>query len=313
MHGSGAAEEAPGQGLRWWFHRWVGVALSVVALGVVYSTTVQLATLSVTQPISVRTGIPASAAPVAASVGHSPTAWPASTSSTAESSTLRSKPSPGAVPHARPTALREVPDPGARAQRSDERPRLNAKVVSATSRRQGPVSVGREKQPVAERAADARTAIERERRADRQLAALLQSLAAAPQGWVRPVRDAYRITATFGARGSMWSNTHTGVDLAAPTGTTVRAVAAGTVTFAASNGAYGLRVAIQHADGSETWYAHLSSIAVELGETVTQGAEIGAIGATGNVTGPHLHFELRPGAGAPVDPVQALRARGASL
>lgn len=158
-----------------------------------------------------------------------------------------------------------------------------------------------------------RVTVRRERRADRQLAALLSSLSAPAAGWVSPVTNPYRITATFGAHGRMWSSTHTGVDLAAPTGTPVRSVAAGTVTFAADSGAYGLRVAVRHEGGSETWYAHLSRTSVEPDQKVAQGATLGAIGATGNVTGPHLHLEFRPDGGAPVDPVDALRARGATL
>ena len=313
MSRSEAPHGALDQRLPWWLHPQVGVALLLGVVAVVYNTTMQMATLSVTQSPSERGGTQASAKPVSTLVSSSATASSASATSVEASEVPRSKLSHEAAFHARRTVTREVRDPGAQAQRSGDRRRQEVEAERRTSRRQVQLAAQRQAPLEVEREATVARVALRERRADRQLAALLQSLAATPEGWVSPVSDAYRITATFGARGSMWSNTHTGVDLAAPTGTPVRAVAPGTVTFAADNGAYGLRVAIQHADGVETWYAHLSSIAVEVGQTVPQGAPIGAIGVTGNVTGPHLHLELRPGGGAPVDPVQALRVRGATL
>lgn len=103
------------------------------------------------------------------------------------------------------------------------------------------------------------------------------------------------------------------MDLAAPTGTPVVAVAAGTVTHAGTDGSYGLKVEITHEDGSATWYAHMSRLDVTVGEIVQSGVSIGAVGATGNVTGPHLHLELRPDGGGPVDPVQGLAGRGVAL
>ncbi len=131
--------------------------------------------------------------------------------------------------------------------------------------------------------------------------------------WVKPLQAAYRITARFGQAGRLWSKDHTGVDLAAPTGTPVAAVGAGTVTHAGDAGAYGLKVEITHADGSQTWYAHLSRVGVEEGAAVQAGTPIGSVGATGNVTGPHLHLELRTSGGGAIDPVQALAAHGVVL
>ncbi|WP_405846293.1 peptidoglycan DD-metalloendopeptidase family protein [Streptomyces sp. NBC_01518] len=116
--------------------------------------------------------------------------------------------------------------------------------------------------------------------------------------------------------GSMWSSGyHTGVDFVVPTGTTVKAVAAGTVVSAAYDGAYGNEVVIRHADGEYSQYAHMSQLSVSAGQTVTEGQQIGLSGATGNVTGPHLHFEIRttPYYGSDVDPVAYLRSHGVTV
>ena len=94
--------------------------------------------------------------------------------------------------------------------------------------------------------------------------------------------------------GSMWSSGyHTGVDFVVPTGTSLKSVGAGTVVSAGWGGAYGNQVVIQLADGHYAQYAHLSSLSVSAGQTVTEGQQVGLSGATGNVTGPHLHFEIR--------------------
>ncbi|WP_051707093.1 M23 family metallopeptidase [Nocardioides aequoreus] len=139
------------------------------------------------------------------------------------------------------------------------------------------------------------------------------AVAAVGTAWVKPLQAAYRITARFGQAGRLWSKDHTGVDLASPTGTPVAAVGAGTVTHAGHAGAYGLKVEITHADGSETWYAHLSRLDVAEGAVVQAGAPIGSVGATGNVTGPHLHLEVHTAGGGAIDPVRALAAHGVVL
>ncbi|MFJ9812643.1 peptidoglycan DD-metalloendopeptidase family protein [Streptomyces sp. NPDC101158] len=134
-------------------------------------------------------------------------------------------------------------------------------------------------------------------------------------GWVAPIAGAGVGTA-YKTAGAMWSSGyHTGIDFVASTGTTVHAVGPGTVYSAGDGGAYGNQVVIQHADGTFSQYAHLSSISVSAGQTVTGGQEIGLSGATGNVTGPHLHFEMRTGPdyGSDIDPVAALRQHGVSI
>ena len=86
---------------------------------------------------------------------------------------------------------------------------------------------------------------------------------------------------------------HLGTDFAAPTGTAARTVGDGVVSFAGVQGGYGNVVFIKHRNGHETVYAHLSKINVRVGQSVSQGATIGLVGATGWATGPHLHFEFR--------------------
>ncbi len=116
--------------------------------------------------------------------------------------------------------------------------------------------------------------------------------------------------------GSMWSSGyHTGTDFVVPTGTSLKAVGAGTVVSAGWGGAYGNQVVIQLADGHYAQYAHLSSLSVSAGQSVTAGQQVGLSGATGNVTGPHLHFEIRttPDYGSDVDPIAYLRSHGVSL
>jgi murein DD-endopeptidase MepM/ murein hydrolase activator NlpD len=125
--------------------------------------------------------------------------------------------------------------------------------------------------------------------------------------FVRPLKS-YRLTARFGQSGSRWSRDHTGLDFAAPYGSPVRAVAAGTVVSAGWAGAYGYRTIIRHADGTRTWYAHQSRLLVRHGK-VKAGQIIGRVGSTGNSTGPHMHLEVRRH-GQPVDPATWLRARG---
>jgi murein DD-endopeptidase MepM/ murein hydrolase activator NlpD len=100
---------------------------------------------------------------------------------------------------------------------------------------------------------------------------------------------------------------HLGVDYGAPTGTAVRTVGEGVVSFAGRQNGYGNVVQVQHSANRMTVYAHLSRIDVRVGEKVEQGSEIGAVGATGWATGPHLHFEFKVN-GEHVDPMQIARA-----
>ncbi|UGY90291.1 M23 family metallopeptidase [Streptomyces gobiensis] len=132
-------------------------------------------------------------------------------------------------------------------------------------------------------------------------------------GQVAPVSGP--VSAPYGATGRRWaSGAHTGVDYAVPVGTPVRAVTSGTVVAAGWNGAYGYEVIIRHADGMHTQYAHLSSLTVRSGQRVGSGQKIARSGASGNTTGPHVHFEVRTSAryGSDIDPVAYLRSLGVS-
>jgi murein DD-endopeptidase MepM/ murein hydrolase activator NlpD len=110
---------------------------------------------------------------------------------------------------------------------------------------------------------------------------------------VAPVPGAV-IGAAFGEYGS-WSRYHTGIDFRAGFGTPIRAVRAGVVLYAGNSGDWaGNHVAIKHGDGMTTMSSHMSSTAVQVGQTVRAGQIIGNVGSTGRAFGPHLHFELYP-------------------
>ncbi|MEU2224218.1 M23 family metallopeptidase [Streptomyces sp. NPDC018347] len=133
--------------------------------------------------------------------------------------------------------------------------------------------------------------------------------------FVAPIAHSYVSTA-YRASSSLWSSgSHTGIDFHAASGTAVHAVGSGTVVSTGWGGAYGNEVVIRMADGMYTQYGHLSSIGVTVGQRVVPGQQIGLSGATGNVTGPHLHFEARtsPDYGSDVDPVAYLRNHGVHI
>lgn len=128
-----------------------------------------------------------------------------------------------------------------------------------------------------------------------------------PEGsgqWIKPVNVPFGTR--FGVRGPMWSSgRHTGLDFPAATGTRVVAVDNGTVQSATNGGPYGKHVTISHGGGLASLYAHMSAIAAKVGAGIKQGARVGSVGATGNVTGPHLHLEARLN-GKAVDPMPYL-------
>ncbi len=128
--------------------------------------------------------------------------------------------------------------------------------------------------------------------------------------WRKPL-ESYRISATFGATG-LWSS-HSGLDLAAPSGTPIYAIANGVITETGYQGNCGNTTVLTLENGTELRFCHQSDIEVEPGTEVFAGDLIGYVGSTGRSTGPHLHLEVRPGGGDPVDPYAALQANGVTL
>ncbi|MBP0935855.1 peptidoglycan DD-metalloendopeptidase family protein [Streptomyces sp. KCTC 0041BP] len=114
------------------------------------------------------------------------------------------------------------------------------------------------------------------------------------------------LSATFGQAGGMWMSVHTGIDFPVGYGTPVMAATDGTVRTQ-WNSAYGNMAIVTSPDGTETWYCHLSSTKIRSGK-VKAGDVIAYSGNSGNSTGPHLHFEVRPGGGAAIDPLPWLRS-----
>lgn len=120
----------------------------------------------------------------------------------------------------------------------------------------------------------------------------------------------YRVSAGFGLTGPLWEAEHGGQDFGASTGETIVAVAAGEVTEIADAGPYGLRTIVTLPDGTEIWYCHQTDVTVTTGQLVDVADPVGTVGSSGNSTGPHLHLEVRPDGGSPVDPMDWLRAEG---
>ena len=121
------------------------------------------------------------------------------------------------------------------------------------------------------------------------------------------------MSAGFGASSYLWSHLHTGQDLSAPIGSSIKNVANGVVTEVGYDGSYGNKTVVTLDDGTEIWYCHQTSFLVNVGDTVRGGEVIGTVGSTGNSTGPHLHIEVRPGGGDPVDPYEAFLVHGITL
>ncbi|HEX8102899.1 MAG TPA: peptidoglycan DD-metalloendopeptidase family protein [Solirubrobacteraceae bacterium] len=144
-----------------------------------------------------------------------------------------------------------------------------------------------------------------EKEEQRIQAKLAQASGALPAGPIRhgsgslifPVNGP--IVSPFGQR---WGRLHAGVDIAAPTGTPIRAADGGRVAIAGWVSGYGNYTCIQHNSSLSTCYGHQTSFATSVGATVSKGQVIGYVGCTGHCFGPHVHFETRVG-GAPVDPM----------
>ena len=116
--------------------------------------------------------------------------------------------------------------------------------------------------------------------------------------WQLPIQGAER-TSDFGWR---WGRLHAGEDFAAPIGTNLVSMSTGTVIFAGEQSGYGTMVKISYWDGTVSFFAHMSTLAVSTGEQVIPGEVVGQSGNSGHSTGPHLHLEMHPEGGDAVDP-----------
>ncbi|MDG1472290.1 MAG: DUF5930 domain-containing protein [Ascidiaceihabitans sp.] len=138
----------------------------------------------------------------------------------------------------------------------------------------------------------------------------LYRIAAQKAPFANPVKDAFRFTSKFGPRRDPKTGgrrMHKGVDFAAANGTPLYATADGVVTHSGWSSGYGRLVKIQHEFGIETRYAHMSKLRVKVGQRVSRGQRIGDMGASGRVTGVHLHYEVRVG-GKAVNPMIYIKA-----
>ena len=126
--------------------------------------------------------------------------------------------------------------------------------------------------------------------------------------WTYPLEPVV-LTARFGQYG-LWSSYHTGLDFNGNTGDEIHAIANGEVISASYDGSYGNKTVVRLEDGTELWYCHQTSFLVSVGDMVRAGEVIGTVGSTGHVTGSHLHVEVHPGGGDPVDPYTAMQQHG---
>jgi murein DD-endopeptidase MepM/ murein hydrolase activator NlpD len=206
-------------------------------------------------------------------------------------------PSPDRVPVARDEAAR-----AAAAERADRAVRAAPSTTAPT-----PSTGAATPTPTATPSADPTTSPPA-----RKSATAARTTAAKPKrpAWVNPMPGA-TVTSCYGMR---WGVLHAGIDLAMPAETPIRAAGAGTVVEAGwAFAGYGISVVVDHGNGWLTHYAHQSRTVVQVGQKVTAGQVIGYEGATGDATGPHLHFEVHQGLWNQVDPAPWMRARGVDL
>ncbi|MGW1539282.1 M23 family metallopeptidase [Streptomyces sp. NPDC002309] len=194
------------------------------------------------------------------------------------------------------------------AQAEQQQEQVESKAVAeavAAAEKAAADAAAKAEEEAKEKAAAAKAKAEEEARQKAEA----ERLAALAKQFTLPT-SSYTLTSTFGQAGALWSSGyHTGLDFAAPTGTPLKAVHSGTITEAGWNGSYGYKTVLTLDDGTEIWYAHQSSIGVSVGQKVATGDVIGRVGATGNVTGAHLHMEVHTGGGG-IDPLAWLQSKG---
>ena len=145
--------------------------------------------------------------------------------------------------------------------------------------------------------------------AERKAKALKAKRLAAAHRWVMPIKHP-NLTSQFGFR---WGRLHAGLDFGTPVGTSLFAMSSGVVTKAGNGGGYGNKIEITYWDGTVSYFAHMSEIDVKVGQQVRPGTYVGKSGNTGHSTGPHLHLEMHPKGGDPVDPMAWLQKHGVKI
>jgi len=129
--------------------------------------------------------------------------------------------------------------------------------------------------------------------------AVANSRAELAHSWRLPITNPV-VTSGFGYR---WGRLHAGEDFAVSVGTPLSSMSTGTVAFSGPESGFGNLVQIRYWDGTVSYYGHMSKTSVSVGQKVEPGQVVGQSGNTGHSTGPHLHLEIHPGGGQPIDPL----------
>ena len=190
-----------------------------------------------------------------------------------------------------------------RAEATQQRQQSELQLAAARARVEERASRDQSRKALAaKKAADVKKAAAAKKKA----LAAAEAARKATEKWVMPIAGA-TFTSGFGWR---WGRMHQGDDFATPVGTPLAAMSTGTVTFAGPESGYGNKVEIEYWDGTVSYYAHMNSISVTVGQQVAPGDVVGTSGNTGHSTGPHLHLEIHPDGGGAVDPAPWLRDHG---
>lgn len=190
-----------------------------------------------------------------------------------------------------------------RAEATQQRQQSELQLASVRARVEERASRDQSRQALAaKKAADVKKAAAAKKKA----LAAAEAARKATEKWVMPIAGA-TFTSGYGMR---WGRMHEGDDFATPVGTPLAAMSTGTVTVAGQESGYGNKVEIEYWDGTVSYYAHMNSITVSVGQQVAPGDVVGSSGNTGHSTGPHLHLEIHPDGGGAVDPAPWLRDHG---
>jgi murein DD-endopeptidase MepM/ murein hydrolase activator NlpD len=190
-----------------------------------------------------------------------------------------------------------------RAEATQQRQQSELQLAAARARVEERASRDQSRKALAaKKAADVKKAAAAKKKA----LAAAEAARKATEKWVMPIGGA-TFTSGYGMR---WGRMHEGDDFATPVGTPLAAMSTGTVTFAGEESGYGNKVEIEYWDGTVSYYAHMNSIIVTVGQQVAPGDVVGSSGNTGHSTGPHLHLEIHPHGGGAVDPAPWLRDHG---